>query len=66
MLLAYIISKKNKLFSTILIIGLIVALVIDGALSSTILLIIAMGIMVAYSIVASVVEYNKTTKEDKK
>lgn len=65
MLLAYIISK-NKLFSTILIIGLIVALVIDGTLSSTILLIIAMGIMVAYSIVASVVEYNKTTKEDKK
>lgn len=58
--------KKNKLFSTILIIGLIVALVIDGTLSSTILLIIAMGIMVAYSIVASVVEYNKTTNEDKK
>ena len=56
----------QKVFSTILIIGLIVALVIDGALSSTILLIIAMGIMVAYSIVASVVEYNKTTKEDKK
>ena len=45
---------------------MIVALVIDGTLSSTILLVIAMGIIVAYSIAASVVEYNKTTKEDKK
>lgn len=55
---------KNKMFSVILVICLVFFLIIDGTLSSTTLLVIAMSIIMVYSIVVSIIKYNKNNQRE--
>ncbi|MBQ8767307.1 MAG: hypothetical protein IJZ16_10965 [Clostridia bacterium] len=55
---------KNKIFSVILVVCLVFFLIIDGTLSSTTLLVIAMSIIMVYSIVVSIIKYNKNNQRE--
>lgn len=55
---------KNKMFSVILVVCLVFFLIIDGTLSSTTLLVIAMSIIMVYSIVVSIIKYNKNNQRE--